>query len=91
VNLEYGSYAPGARKAFIEDAELADLWRGSGRCYLFVTDGQIANYQSVLGSAAMYVVARSGGKSLYTNLPLATKTTAGSGAHAPAAASSSPG
>ena len=70
VNLEYGSYAPGASKAFIDDAELATLWGNGARCYLFLVDGDIPDYRSIVGSSRMYVVAKSGGKSLFTNLPL---------------------
>jgi 4-amino-4-deoxy-L-arabinose transferase-like glycosyltransferase len=77
VNLEYGSYAPGAVKAFIDDSELAGMWRGNSRCYLFVDDSGIPGYESILGHAAMYTVATSGGKSLYTNLPLARAIQAG--------------
>jgi Dolichyl-phosphate-mannose-protein mannosyltransferase len=67
VNLEYGSYAPGAEKRFIDNSEFVGLWNGSVRCYLFVKDGDIPNFQSALGSTPMYQVAASGGKSLYTN------------------------
>jgi 4-amino-4-deoxy-L-arabinose transferase-like glycosyltransferase len=77
VNLEYGSYAPGAVKVFIDDSELAGMWKGNARCYLFVDDSGIPGYESILGHAAMYTVATSGGKSLYTNLPLARAIQAG--------------
>jgi 4-amino-4-deoxy-L-arabinose transferase-like glycosyltransferase len=72
VNLEYGSYAPGALKAFIDDSDLVSYWNRSARCYFFVKDQDIANYKRILGAAPMYVVAMSGGKSLYTNQPLAS-------------------
>jgi hypothetical protein len=78
VNLEYGSYAPGAVKVFIGNSELSDLWKGNARCYLFVVDGEIPSYQSILRAEGMYVVATRGGKSLYTNQPL-TSVAAGSG------------
>jgi hypothetical protein len=79
VNLEYGSYAPGAVKVFINDSELADLWSGEGRCYLFVVDGAIPSYESIVGVSHMYMVATRGGKSLYTNQPLTSKVAAGGG------------
>ena len=72
VNMEYGSYAPGALKAFIDDSDLVSYWNRSARCYFFVKDQDIANYRRILGAAPMYVVAMSGGKSLYTNQPLAS-------------------
>ncbi|MFZ0706270.1 MAG: glycosyltransferase family 39 protein, partial [Candidatus Korobacteraceae bacterium] len=34
MNLIYGSYAPGAPNVFLDDPQLADLWRGSQREYL---------------------------------------------------------
>jgi 4-amino-4-deoxy-L-arabinose transferase-like glycosyltransferase len=70
VNLEYGSNAPGAAKVFIDHAELARLWNGDSRDYLFVKDEDIPDYTSILGAAKMYTVATRGGKSLFTNEPL---------------------
>ena len=34
LNLEYGSYAPGAADVFIDDAELKNLWRSADAIYL---------------------------------------------------------
>jgi hypothetical protein len=70
VNLEYGSFAPGAPPSFIEDNDLADLWNADKRCYLFVDGVRLAKYQALLSGARMYPVARSGGKFLFTNEPL---------------------
>lgn len=74
VNLEYGSYAPGAKKVFIADAELASLWKETARCYLFVDADHLDQYKSMLAPMPMYRVAESGGKSLLTNLPTANTT-----------------
>lgn len=70
VNLEYGSNAPGAAKVFIDHSQLAQIWRGSGRCYLFVVDGDVGAYRAIVGADRMYAVASRGGKSLFTNEPL---------------------
>ena len=72
VNLEYGSFAPGAAKVFIDNSELAKRWNASARCYLLVVDGEIPDYQAIVGTDRMYVVATKGGKSLYTNQPVAS-------------------
>ena len=70
VNLEYGSYAPGAVQNFIDNSQLQKVWNGSGRAYLFVKNDDYGNYEALLGEASMHPVAASGGKALYTNLPL---------------------
>lgn len=67
VNLEYGSFAPGAPTVFVEDSELEQLWKQSAREYLFVGGEDLAHYQEILGPGRMSLVARSGGKFLYTN------------------------
>lgn len=74
VNLEYGSYAPGAAQVFITPIELDKLWKGDSRCYLLLVGGDVADYQSMLGSSRMYQVATSGGKFLFSNQPLAAVT-----------------
>jgi 4-amino-4-deoxy-L-arabinose transferase-like glycosyltransferase len=70
VNLEYGSFAPGAMHSFIDDDELQNLWKADKRCYLFVDGVRLPKYQGLLTTAQMYPVARSGGKFLFTNEPL---------------------
>ncbi|HTZ73679.1 MAG TPA: glycosyltransferase family 39 protein [Candidatus Aquilonibacter sp.] len=74
VNLEYGSNAPDAAKVFIDNAQLAQLWQSNARRYLFVKDEDIARYGEIIGTSRMYVIATRGGKSLFTNLPLANAT-----------------
>ncbi len=41
TNLEYGSYAPGAPDVFIDDSDLARLWREPKRYYLLI-EGPVA-------------------------------------------------
>jgi 4-amino-4-deoxy-L-arabinose transferase-like glycosyltransferase len=70
VNLEYGSFAPGAPHSFIEDSELVGLWKADKRCYLFVDGVRLPKYEALLSGSPMVPVAKSGGKFLFTNEPL---------------------
>ncbi len=66
-NLEYGSYAPGAPRIFIDDSQLLQVWSGTMRCYL-VTDGQhLAGLSALVGRENLHQVAESGGKYILTN------------------------
>jgi hypothetical protein len=67
TNLEYGSYAPGAPKVFIDDADLKRLWSDTERCYLLVEGGGLPRLRDLVGQSALYVVKESGGKYLLTN------------------------
>ena len=69
VNLEYGSFAPGAPKVFIDDTEFASLWRSPERMYLVAFDAALPHYEELAGTGSMYTVAESGGKALMTNQP----------------------
>jgi hypothetical protein len=70
VNLEYGSYAPGAPSVFIGDSELKQHWLAPERCYLLTFQADLPRYQQMLAPAALNAVAASGGKILLTNQPL---------------------
>ncbi len=70
VNLEYGSYAPGAPTVFINDKEFQQHWQAPERCYLFTYQADLPRYQQMLGPASLNAVAASGGKILLTNQPL---------------------
>jgi hypothetical protein len=66
-NLEYGSYAPGAAKVFIDDAQFSALWSSPAR-YYFATDGtQLDAVRKLAGTEKFFEVASSGGKFLFTN------------------------
>lgn len=69
-NLEYGSYAPGAPDVFIDNAQFADLWRGPERAYILVEKPSVERVRTA-ASAPLYQVKESGGKYLFTNLPMA--------------------
>lgn len=66
ANLEYGSYAPGAKQVFIGDAELASLWARPQRTYLLVWGSDMPHLKELLG-ARMHVVKTSGGNFLLSN------------------------
>lgn len=70
-NLVYGSYAPGAPEVFIDDAQFKMLWGGSAREYVVSTNSKVPELEELVGASQMILVADSGGKSLFTNLPLA--------------------
>jgi 4-amino-4-deoxy-L-arabinose transferase-like glycosyltransferase len=70
-NLEYGSYAPGAPSVFIDDSGFKELWQQSGRCYVVTFDSAIPALENLVGRDRLKVLARSGGKSILTNQPLA--------------------
>jgi hypothetical protein len=67
VNLEYGSYAPGAPPVFIDDSQARALWNGPDRHYLLAYEDALPRLTSVLGESHFYTLRKSGGKALYTN------------------------
>jgi hypothetical protein len=69
-NLEYGSYAPGSAPVFIDDQQFQSLWN-SGERYFVVCDGERRSHlQESAASNRLFLVAESGGKTLYSNLPV---------------------
>jgi 4-amino-4-deoxy-L-arabinose transferase-like glycosyltransferase len=70
TNLEYGSYAPGAPPVFIDDAAARTLWDGPERWYLLSTEQEQPHLTQVLGESRFHTILKSGGKALYTNLPI---------------------
>ena len=69
-NLVYGSYAPGAPDVFIDDAQFKTLWGGTAREYMVSANSKVPELTELVGAAQMILVADTGGKSLFTNLPL---------------------
>ena len=67
VNLEYGSYAPGAPDVFLSDSQLKDLWSAPERFYFVVDDQTIPAFEKLVGAGGFSTVASSGGKSLLVN------------------------
>jgi hypothetical protein len=69
-NLEYGSYAPGSPPVFIDDKQFESLWNSNMRCFVLSDGDGLAHLQQAAESGGLYLVTESGGKTLYTNLPL---------------------
>jgi 4-amino-4-deoxy-L-arabinose transferase-like glycosyltransferase len=68
MNLEYGSYAPGAPDVFIDDAEFADRWHSADRYYLVVEGPQMQRIERLAGGRErLHLVKAAGGKFLLTN------------------------
>ena len=68
-NLEPGSYYPDAPHIFLTDPEFLQLWQGAQRVYLFVPLEQKEDVAKRLPATGTYLVASSGGKSVYVNRP----------------------
>jgi len=69
-NLVYGSYAPGAPDVFLNDAQWKVMWLGPDRCYVVASDYAVPRFEKLVGTAALNLVAASGGKVVLTNRPL---------------------
>ena len=70
MNLEYGSYAPGAPDVFIDDPEFRRLWLGDTRHYLASSEEAVLRLESLVGRDRLHVVVASGGKFLTTNMAI---------------------
>jgi hypothetical protein len=68
-DLWFGSLYPDCPKVFEDDASFARLWQGPGRVFLFVPDGRGTQSLDKV-NAPYYLVARAGGKSVYSNRPV---------------------
>jgi hypothetical protein len=71
-NLEYGSWEPGAPAGvFIDDADFRERWRTADRYYICVEQPQVERLRRLAAPAALYPVAASGGKFVFSNRPVA--------------------
>ncbi len=68
-NLEYGSYAPGAKNVFLDDNEFAQRWSGPQRYYLVIEAPSVDRIAKRVGRDALHAVAASGGKYVFSNHP----------------------
>jgi 4-amino-4-deoxy-L-arabinose transferase-like glycosyltransferase len=66
ANLEYGSYFEDAPRIFIDQKELAEMWAGSGRIFVF-TDSSKLDELGLGLRAPVYPLYESGGKQVVTN------------------------
>ena len=69
-NLVYGSYAPGAPAAFLDDPGFQREWAQPRRCYFVAEAVGVQRIEKLVGRAGLNVVAASGGKFLLTNRAL---------------------
>jgi len=69
-NLEYGSYAPGSPKVFIDDQKFQSLWSKPGRYYLLAYGSDVPRLKELVGDSSLHVVARNADNYLLTNLSL---------------------
>jgi 4-amino-4-deoxy-L-arabinose transferase-like glycosyltransferase len=69
-NLEYGSYAPGAPRRFIDDREFASLWMGPSRCYLLAYSTEMPHLAQLVGGSHLRIVTENSGNYLLTNYAL---------------------
>jgi 4-amino-4-deoxy-L-arabinose transferase-like glycosyltransferase len=69
TGLEFGSRYPDAPKdVFIGDSEIAQMWQGERRVFLFTRDGDFEKVRSVI-KGEMFRLAAAGEKSIYSNKP----------------------
>jgi 4-amino-4-deoxy-L-arabinose transferase-like glycosyltransferase len=66
-NLEYGSYAPGAKRVFIGDEEFVARWRSPLRWYLASEDEKLPHIRDLVGMESLHAIAHAGGKTIYVN------------------------
>src|SRR5579863_5421465 len=67
--LEYGSYAPGAPKVFIDDKDFLGIWRRPDRYYLVITNNALARLRTAMNNLPMYEIRAAGGKTILSNQP----------------------
>lgn len=68
TGLEFGSTYPDAPPVFIGDSEIAQLWQGQKRVFLFTHDREFEKVRRVI-NGEMFQVAAAGEKSVYSNGP----------------------
>jgi len=68
-NLEYGSYAPGSPNVFLNDQQFLARWSDASRCYILSDSDGIKHLRALVDSGHLHLVAESGGKTLFSNLP----------------------
>jgi 4-amino-4-deoxy-L-arabinose transferase-like glycosyltransferase len=69
-NLEYGSYSPGSSPVFIDDSQFQSLWSSDKRYFVLSDETKLDHVREAAPGNRLFLVAESGGKALYSNLPL---------------------
>jgi 4-amino-4-deoxy-L-arabinose transferase-like glycosyltransferase len=72
-NLEYGSYAPGAPRVFIDDGEFARRWRSGEHYYLLAEGPAVPRLEQLVGRSTLLTVKESGGKFLFANFEVSPR------------------
>jgi hypothetical protein len=67
INLEYGSYAPGAADVFIDDAQFRNLWLRQEAAYIVAGEAAVPRLEGLVGHDQIHLLAASGGKVVLTN------------------------
>jgi 4-amino-4-deoxy-L-arabinose transferase-like glycosyltransferase len=67
-NMWYGTQFPGAPRVFETQASFVEMWNGPGRVFLWAEEGA----PPALRGLTNYVVARRGGKIIFSNQPVLT-------------------
>jgi hypothetical protein len=67
-NMWYGTQFPGAPRVFETQASFAEMWRGPQRVFLWAEEDEPPALQGLTN----YVVARRGGKIIFSNQPVAS-------------------
>jgi hypothetical protein len=68
-NLEYGSHLPDACKIFLSDDDFSHLWNGADQVFLVVANQQTNDALKRLPADLTWLLAASGGKTVYSNQP----------------------
>ena len=68
TGLEFGSHYPDAPPVFIGDSDIAQLWQGQQRVFLFTRDSDFEKVRGVI-KGEMFQLAAAGEKSIYSNRP----------------------
>jgi len=66
-NLEYGSYAPGAKNVFLNDRQFRERWQSGQRYYALAEAKPAQRLRALVPGSPWRTVAESGGKLLLTN------------------------
>jgi len=66
ANLEYGSFFEDAPRIFLDNGQIAQMWRMPNRIFLFTDSSKLAELTRVVGEPS-YTLAESGGKLILTN------------------------
>jgi len=66
-NMWYGTQFPGAPRVFETEASFVEMWKGPQRVFLWAEEDE----PSALQGLTSYVIARRGGKIIFSNQPTA--------------------